>query len=99
MNKSKTLWIGAIAVAAGALAGCDVQKTAEGNVQLPEYKVEKTQSGDVTLPKYDVTAPDVNVTTREKQVEVPKVHTETETIRVPSIDIKTGQEKAAEKRP
>ncbi|MDD2712917.1 MAG: hypothetical protein PHU77_08335 [Simplicispira sp.] len=55
------------------LSACDVKKTQEGNLTLPKYDVEKTQSGDVTLPKYDVKTPDVNVTTEEKTVTVPKV--------------------------
>ena len=55
-----------ITAASFALVGCDVQKTAEGNVDMPKYEVSKTQEGDVSLPKYDVTTPDVNVTTEKK---------------------------------
>ncbi|HZF80177.1 MAG TPA: hypothetical protein VEZ89_10330, partial [Rubrivivax sp.] len=92
-------FIAAIA-AAGALglAGCDVKKTEEGNVTAPKYEVQKTQEGSVNLPKYDVTAPEVNVTKKEVEVAVPKVTTEKETVTVPSIDVKTGQEKADEKK-
>jgi hypothetical protein len=90
--------ISAAAVAASlALAACDVKKTQEGNVTVPKYEVSKTQEGNVTLPKYDVTTPDVNVTKKEVDVTVPKVTTEKKEVTVPSIDVKTGQEKAAEK--
>lgn len=78
---TNTLLIGLAAAASVALMGCDVKKT---------------QEGDVTMPKYDVTAPDVNVTQKETEVTVPKIKTEKETITVPSVDVKTGQEKAAE---
>ena len=93
--------IATIAVLAAAaslgLAGCDVKKTQDGNVTLPKYEVKKEKEGDVTLPKYDVTAPDVKVTKKETEVTVPKVVTEKETVTVPKVEIKTGQEKAAEK--
>lgn len=78
------------------LAGCDVEKTQEGNVTLPKY--EKTQEGSVTMPKYDVTAPSVVVGTTEKQVEVPTVTTETKTITVPVIGVQTADEKKAEEK-
>lgn len=71
MHKTLTLTLAAFALA--GLTACDVKKTQEGNVTLPKYDVEKTQSGDVTLPKYDVKTPDINVTTEEKVIEVPKV--------------------------
>ena len=87
-----------IAAASIALVGCDVQKTQEGNVTAPKYEVKKTQEGNVTLPKYDVTAPDVNVTKKEVEVAVPKVTMEKETVTVPKVEVKTGQEKAAEKQ-
>ena len=90
--------ISAAAVAASlALAACDVKKTQEGNVTVPKYEVSKTQEGNVTLPKYDVTTPDVNVTKKEAEVTVPKVTTEKKEVTVPSVEVKTGQEKAAEK--
>ena len=87
------------ALVAGAslgLVGCDVKKTQDGNVTMPKYEVTKEKDGNVTLPKYDVTAPDVKVTTKEAEVTVPKVVTEKETVTVPKVEIKTGQEKAAE---
>jgi uncharacterized lipoprotein len=95
-KRSNTLVLGLAASAAFVLAGCDVQKTQEGSVNLPKYEVQKTQEGNVNLPKYDVTAPDVNIEKTQKEVTVPKVTTEKETITVPKVDIKTGQEKAAE---
>lgn len=78
------------------LSGCDVKKTQEGSITPPQYEVTKKQDGDVTLPKYDVTTPDVNVGKKEVEVNVPKVTTEKETVTVPSVDIKTGEEKKAE---
>ena len=97
MNKSSTLTalVASLAVA-GALVGCDVEKTRDGDVTLPKIEVEKTQEGNVTLPKYDVTTPDVKVGSKEVDVAVPKVTTEKETISVPTVDIKTADEKKAE---
>lgn len=89
MRKTAFVIAGLVSAASFALVGCDVQKTAEGNVDMPKYEVSKTQEGDVTLPKYDVDAPDVDVTTTKKEVEVPKVgvYTEKETLTVPKVDI------------
>lgn len=94
---TSTLLAALIAAATLGLAGCDVKKTQEGSVTVPKYEVNKTQEGNVTMPKYDVTAPDIKVTTKEKEVTVPTVTTEEKTIKVPSIEVKSGQEKAAEK--
>jgi predicted RecA/RadA family phage recombinase len=98
MRNSLNLIAALAAVSALGLAGCDVKKTEEGSVSVPKYEVQKTQEGGVNLPKYDVTAPEVNVTKKEVEVAVPKVTTEKETVSVPSIDIKSGQEKAEEKK-
>jgi hypothetical protein len=49
-----------------ALAGCDVEKTADG--ELPDVDVD-VDSGQ--LPEYDVDAPDVDI--EEKSVEVPTI--------------------------
>lgn len=95
----RNIIIVACAVAASfGLAACDVQKTQEGNVTVPKYEVNQTQKGDVTIPKYDVTPPDIDVTKKEVEVTVPKVTTEKETVTVPSVDIKTGGERTAEKK-
>jgi hypothetical protein len=88
---------GLVAAASVALVGCDVDKTAEGNVDVPKYEVSKTKEGDVTLPKYDVTAPSVDVNSKQAEVLVPKVGVQKETITVPDVDIKTADEKKAEK--
>lgn len=69
----------------GLITGCDVDKTREGNVTVPKYEVEKKQAGDVTLPKYDVTTPGVDVGTKKAEVTVP------------TVDIKSADEKKAEK--
>lgn len=73
-----------VSAAALGLAACDVEKTQEGNVNLPKYDVQKTQEGTAQLPKYDVKTPDVNVTTEKKTIEVPKV------------DVTTAKEKEAQ---
>lgn len=96
MRKTFTTIAGLAFTATFLLAGCDVEKTQEGDVTLPKYEVEKTKEGNVTLPKYDVTAPSVVVGTTEKQVEVPTVTTETKTITVPVVGVQTAEEKKAE---
>ncbi|WP_418316952.1 hypothetical protein [Piscinibacter sakaiensis] len=93
MRNSKFLIGGLAAAASLVLAGCDVEKTQEGNVTLPKYEVEKTQEGSVTVPKYDVTTPDVVVGTTKKEVEVPTVTTETKVLDVPTVGIVTAEEK------
>ena len=98
MRNATILIAGLAAAASMALTGCDVKKTQEGNVDVPKYEVQKTQEGSVTPPKYDVTGPDVKVGSTTTEVTVPKVTTEKETITVPSVDVKTGQEKNAEKQ-
>ena len=97
MRKTSLIIASLFSVAAFGLVGCDVKKTQEGNVTVPKYEVEKKQAGDVTLPKYDVTTPDVKVGTKDATITVPKIETEKKTIEVPTVDIKTGQEKQAEK--
>jgi hypothetical protein len=79
---------------AAGLYGCDVRKTQEGNVDLPRYEVEKTQEGNVNLPKYDVTAPDVDVSRTEKEVTVPRITTERETVTVPKIEVTPADQRA-----
>lgn len=95
MSKS-ILLIAALVGSSLSLVACDVKKTQEGNVTVPKYEVEKKQEGSVTLPKYDVTAPEVKVGTTQTEVNVPKITTEKETITVPVVGFKTGEEKAAE---
>ena len=92
-----TLAIAVVSLGAIGLTACDVKKTQEGNVTVPKYEVEKTQQGDVTLPKYDVTAPSVNVTTKDATVTVPTIKAEEKTIEIPKVEVTTGQEKAAAK--
>jgi hypothetical protein len=84
MKKTNMLLATCTVAGAFVAAGCDVQKTKDGNVTLPEYEVSKTKEGDVTLPEYKVTTPDVTV--GEKKVEVT----------VPTVDVKTAGEKKAE---
>lgn len=86
---------GLVTLAAIGLVACDVEKTREGNVTVPKYEVKKTQEGDVTLPKVDVDAPSVNVTSKEKVIEVPKIEKKEKTVVVPSIDVVPAGEKEA----
>lgn len=87
MRKASLMVAGLFSIATLGLVGCDVQKTEEGNVSLPKYEVEKTAEGDVTVPKYDVDAPNVDVSTVDRQVTVPKVTTEEETVALPKIEV------------
>ncbi|HEX8307828.1 MAG TPA: hypothetical protein VF645_05350 [Allosphingosinicella sp.] len=57
-----------VLAAAGGLAACDVDQTKNG--QLPD--VDVNASGG-QLPEFNVTAPDVNVGTENKTVQVPTV--------------------------
>ncbi|TVZ53071.1 hypothetical protein [Dokdonia sp. Hel_I_53] len=69
-----------------ALISCDIDK--KGQVELPEVDVDvDAEAGD--LPSFDVDWADVNVGTRTKMVEVPKVVVvmEEEEIEVPYVDV------------
>jgi uncharacterized lipoprotein len=89
----KMCLISTAALFAAGLAACDVNKTKEGDVQMPKYEVEKTQEGKVDLPKVEVTPPDVDVKKEEKTVEVPTVKTEEKKITVPDVDITPAKDK------
>jgi hypothetical protein len=95
MRKTAFVFAGIVS-ASFALVGCDVQKTQEGNVNVPKYEVSKTQEGNVQLPKYDVDAPKVDVTAEKKTVDVPKVgvYTEKETLTVPKVEVTPAGQKA-----
>ncbi len=66
------------------LTACDVEKTQEGEMPDVDVEVEGGQA-----PKYDVDAPDVDVSTEEKEVEVPDVDVDMEKkkVTVPDIDV------------
>ena len=57
--------------------------------------VKKTQEGNVT--QYKVTPPDVRVSKTEKEVTVPKVTTEKETVTVPKVEVTPADQKAEKK--
>lgn len=97
MRQASFILAGAVA-ASFALVGCDVDKTAEGDVTVPKYEVSKTQEGNVDLPKYDVDAPKVDVSKTEAEVAVPKVSMEKETITVPKVEITAADEKDDDKK-
>ncbi len=80
-----TFALALISASALGLSACDVKKTQEGNITVPQVEVTKTKEGDVTLPKYEVTPPDVKVGSTEKTVTVPTVRTEEKTITVPTV--------------
>ena len=89
---NKALGIPAALFALFAIAGCDVDKTQEGNVTVPKYDVEKTQEGNVTAPRYEVTPPEVTVNKEQRTVEVPTVKTEERQVTVPDVDVKPAKE-------
>jgi hypothetical protein len=91
--KSTNLMLPVLVLAGAVTAGCEVEKTKEGDVTLPQYEVSKTQEGNVTVPAYEVTTPDVSVQQKEVDVAVPKVTTEKKTITVPDVDIKPASER------
>ena len=86
LNRSALL-AALVSAALFGIVGCDVKKVQEGNVTVPKYEVEKTKQGDVTLPKYSVTTPDVKVDKVEKEVLVPKVVMEKQTVTVPEVQV------------
>ena len=89
----KTTLVTASVLVAFGLAGCDVNKTQEGNVSVPKYEVEKTKQGDVTLPKYDVTAPTVSVGSTTATVTVPTIETEQKKVEVPTVTVTPAKDK------
>jgi uncharacterized lipoprotein len=69
----------------------EFEQTQEG--ELPDVDVEVAEGGQ--LPEYDVETPDVDVGTREEQIEVPTdvdVETEERSVTVPDIDIDPADE-------
>ena len=79
------------------LAACEVTKTDEGHVDLPDYEVKKTSEGSADLPNYDVKPADVDVQERQRaaEVKVPDVDVKVDTKRVniPDIDVDIGGDK------
>ncbi len=67
------------------LVGCEVEKTQEG--EMPEVNVE-AESGQ--MPEYNVEVADINISTTERTVQVPRVIVvmESTTVRVPVVDVK-----------
>jgi hypothetical protein len=90
---TKALIVVASTFFAAGLTACDVDKTKEGSVSVPKYKVEKTQEGNVKLPEYNVNAPEVTVKKEERTVEVPTVKKEERTVQVPNVDVTPAKEK------
>lgn len=66
MNKLDTILLGCALI---GLSACDVDQTEEG--EMPEVNVE---GGN--LPEYDVDAPEVEIGTEERTVEVPTLDIE-----------------------
>lgn len=66
--KCRYKWLipGAVLLTTLGMAGCDVEKTEEG--EMPEVNVEGGK-----MPEYDVDTPDVDVGTKEKTVTVPDI--------------------------
>jgi hypothetical protein len=69
------------------LAGCDIDKTREG--EAPSVEVEPGR-----LPEYDIDTPEVEVGTERREVEVPdiEVNTMRTEVEVPDIDVRMPNE-------
>lgn len=66
LNTKNAFFIAASASLVLALAGCNVEKTQEGELPNVEVKADGGQ-----LPKYDVETPEVELGTKKVEVEVP----------------------------
>ncbi|MFG0286531.1 MAG: hypothetical protein ACF8CQ_00055 [Rhodopirellula sp. JB044] len=69
-----------------ATTGCDVEQTSEG--RLPDVDVDADPGA---MPTYDVDTPDVDVSMKEKKVDVPDVDvdvdSEERTMSLPDVDV------------
>ena len=83
----KTLMSTCLPALALGIVGCDVD--VEDTGKLPEVEVKEGE-----LPDVDVTTPDVEVGTEEKQVTVPDIDVDTEetTVTVPDVDVDIPKE-------
>lgn len=81
-----------VASSAIALSGCEVDKTADG--ELPDVDID-VDGGK--LPEYDIRGPEVSVGTEEKTIEVPDVDVdvdmEEKKVTVPDVDIDLPENK------
>jgi hypothetical protein len=72
--------------AAASLLGCDVDVQDEGELPDVDVQVEEGRAPDI-----DVTGPDVDVSTEEREVTIPDVDVDVdskeETITVPDVDV------------
>ena len=86
MNRYATTLLGALGLGAFA-AGCDIDKTREG--EMPEVEVEEGR-----MPEYDVDTAEIETGTEQRRIEVPDVDVETEerTIETPTVDIQMPDE-------
>lgn len=66
LNTKNAFFVAASASLVLALAGCNVEKTQEGELPNVEVKADGGQ-----LPKYDVETPEVELGTKKVEVEVP----------------------------
>ena len=71
-----------------SFTACEVKKTEDG--KAPTVKVEEGK-----MPKYDVDTAKVDVTTKEKEMTVPKVTTEKKDVTVPDVNVTMPGEKPA----
>lgn len=72
----------------------EFEQTQEG--EPPDVDVDVSEGGE--LPEFDVEGPDVDVGTREEQVDVPTdvdVETEERTITVPDVDVDAPEDDEA----
>lgn len=66
MRRIGTILVSTLIAAGGIGAGCDVDKTQEG--ELPEVEVQEGQ-----MPRYDADAPEVDVESERRVIEAPEV--------------------------
>lgn len=80
------LSVGTLALLVGGFFGCEVRQVEEGRPPDVDVQVDPGK-----VPDYEVDAPEVEVQTEQREVEVPNVdvdiNTERRTIDVPDVDV------------
>ncbi len=89
ISKKSAALVFSAALLTVSATGCRVRQTQEGKAPDVDVQVKGGQ-----VPKYDVDAPEVNVKTKEKEINVPTdvdVKTEKRTVKVPEVEVKPPQ--------
>lgn len=89
--KLRNMFLAMVPLAALSLTGCDVDVKDPG--EAPDVQVDPGRAPDV-----DVRGPDVDVGTKETEMEVPDIDVQTEKkkVTVPDIDVDLPDENEAE---